>query len=295
MVRKDRIVIGSSVEAMFYALQHKLPIMYSRFDIPHCLDFLPPNDMIKHIGLENKISELLTINYGCKKIGTYKRLVWQKLFFLLSFNGLNFTGQSPCPIFIEDNVVQQSKVRRHSFDEIIVFDDKDIFGLPISLSVTTEEIKIFDWFNVRRSGNHKLDYIVDNDNRFVNEILFYISTRNYDCQINFKDLVATSYAKNKEELESEDYSDVSARFKIMQMMKDSGIKGVRNGRDMRDKSRFKYYLIRIQHDKREVINLGKNFYEDTNNMKFKYYSYEEALTNFVDSIDYRTLRLMKLS
>ena len=37
------------------------------------------------------------------------------------------------------------------------------------------------------------------------------------------------------------------------MMKESGIRGARNGKDQRDKTKYKYYSVKIEFDNRDII------------------------------------------
>ena len=69
-------------------------------------------------------------------------------------------------------------------------------------------------------------------------------------------------------LDLDEYSEVNARFKTLYLMKKAGIRGSRNGRDMNNKSRFKYYAVRIENSHREVIPLSKYIYESTDTIKF---------------------------
>ena len=61
------------------------------------------------------------------------------------------------------------------------------------------------------------------------------------------------------------------------MMKEAGIKGARNGRDMLDKTKYKHYALKIQSQKREALPLQKNLYDDIENIEFMYQSEEDIL------------------
>jgi len=88
---------------------------------------------------------------------------------------------------------------------------------------------------------------------FVREIHFYPSDRiagNHDK----KDLVSFSYL-TEEEYRSPEYSSVLIKYKILNWMKGAGIRGQSNGRDPNDPTKKKHYAIRIEHARRQVIDI----------------------------------------
>ena len=98
-------------------------------------------------------------------------------------------------------------------------------------------------------------------------------------QPNRKDLVSVSYLSEKQ-LRDYEYSDTYAKFKILNIMKEAGIRGRRNGRDPKNKEKYKYYALKIESQRREVTPLQKNLYEDTDNIEFMYESEEDIIQNF---------------
>ena len=91
----------------------------------------------------------------------------------------------------------------------------------------------------------------------------------------------------EEQLQDYEYSDTYAKFKVLNIMKDAGIRGARNGRDMLDKTKNKYYALKIECAKREVISLQKTLYEDTENIEFVHHSEDDIISKFlVDDKNY---------
>jgi hypothetical protein len=113
---------------------------------------------------------------------------------------------------------------------------------------------------------HNYDQIEDTTS-FVNHIIFYPSGR-VAGDHNFKDAIAVSYL-TKEQLDDFEYSDINARFKTRHLMKHHGIRGARNGRNMLDKTKFKYYAVKIENSKRDII-APRNIYESIDNIVFNY-------------------------
>ena len=64
---------------------------------------------------------------------------------------------------------------------------------------------------------------------------------------------------------------------MLSILKEVGIRGQRNGRDMLDKTKYKYYALKAKSYKREVLSLQKNLYDDIDNIEFVYHSEEDIL------------------
>jgi hypothetical protein len=121
---------------------------------------------------------------------------------------------------------------------------------------------------------HEYDFI-ESDTDFVKEILFY-PTERVDGNQPFKDAVSVSYLTEKQ-LASFDYSDINARFKTLKMMKEAGIRGARNGRDMLNKSRYKYYAVKIENAKRETQLINKPVYQSNEIIKFNTDTFDDII------------------
>ena len=52
-------------------------------------------------------------------------------------------------------------------------------------------------------------------------------------------------------------------------MKEAGIRGTRNGKDVDNPEKFKYYDIKLDVARREITSLRKNIYDDTDTITFK--------------------------
>jgi hypothetical protein len=109
---------------------------------------------------------------------------------------------------------------------------------------------------------------------FVKNIIFYPSER-VSGDHDFKDAISVSYI-TKDNLDLFEYSDINARFKTKYMMKKVGIRGARNGRDMKDKTKFKYYDVKIENISREIIP-PKNIYKSYDNIVFIYDSFGDII------------------
>ena len=77
------------------------------------------------------------------------------------------------------------------------------------------------------------------------------------------------------------------------MMKKAGIRGARNGRDMRDKEKYKYYAVKIENTKREIASL-RNYYNPTENIIFNYDSVYDIISHAHPKQTYATKLIRRI-
>ena len=280
-----KLVVGSSLEALTYSFINNVPFIYVELERPHRFDCFDVDQDLSFFAMINKTKTIHGPS-GEMKMGLDKETLWEKLYFYLTLAGLNPMADKASSISIRD---QQAKVFTHKarmaaidFEELIVFTDEGVTGLPFPTHEPENKYKVYDWFNVRSGLRHAIDWIED-ASPFVSRILFYPTDRvsgNHDL----KDAVTVSYL-TREMIDSYEYSEVNARFKTLYMMKKAGIRGTRNGRDTKDKTKFKYYSVKIENSHREIIPLTKYIYESTDTIKFNNDNFNGIIENntFVDS------------
>ena len=260
----DKLVIGSTLEALAYSYLNNIPFVCSHLNPPHRFDCFAPEIDLSIFGVENEPS--------------YPQFIlWEKLFFHLSVAGLCPLAGKAVSLRIENNTLKaptaNARMAKIHFNELIIFDDKNVLGLGVP-ELENKKHKVYDWFDVRSGMKHDHDRLEDSTD-FVNHIIFYPSDR-VEGTHNFKDAVAISYL-TKKQLDDFEYSDINARFKTLYMMKQSGIRGARNGRNVLDKTKFKYYSVKIENAKREIIE-PKNIYESFDNIIFNYDSFNDIIS-----------------
>jgi hypothetical protein len=259
---KDTIVVGGCIRALLYAFFHELPVVFTKPNPPFRFDTFPNCDA-NILGLEEKERTQLE--------------VWERIVFLLGMSGnLPISGLDN-KLRILDNtltVTSGNTATKFNFNKLVIFDDKQVKGLPRVKREEKEKNTVIDWVNVRSGCSHDIPYLVDNEGLFVNKIIFYPTERS-DNKKN-KDLVAISHLTD-EQLQDFDFSDTMARFKILKMMKAAGIRGARNGRDVKNPEKYKYYAVKVEPAERVVVNNNKRFYEPDDRLEFKYETLEEIL------------------
>jgi len=259
----NKLVIGSTLEALAYSYLNNIPLVCSHLNPPHRFDYFDPEDNLSVFGVKNKL-------------GMPRFELWEKLFFYLSVGGLCPLTDKAISLRVTDNILKAStakaRMAKIHFNKLIIFDDKNVFGLG-AYEIENKKFKVYDWFDVRSGMKHEHSRLEDTTD-FVNHIIFYSSDR-VEGEHNFKDAVAVSYL-TKEQLNDFQFSDINARFKVLYMMKKAGIRGARNGRDMNDKTKYKYYAVKIENTHREVIE-PRNIYESSDSITFNYDSFGDII------------------
>ena len=256
--KHNQVVIGGNLSALIYSYLNNVPCIINKLSSPHQFE----------------------------KINNRTQLeLWNKLYFLLSLAGLNLFGDQVQYTRINENEVAvttlNSKVVKINFKKATVFDDENITGLPMSIEElykTTNKFIVLDWMTARSCMVHDFEYL-QTENDFVKDVYFYPTERVAGNHLNQRDLVAVSHLTT-EQLQSFDYSDTYARFKVLKLLKKKGFKGRKNG--FLNEKRV-YYSLDLKVEKREIKKFRMNLYDDTDKIEFNYSSPQELLTQ--ESVD----------
>lgn len=275
----DKVVIGSSLEALLYSFLNNLPFVYTNSRCPHRFSFFEPDVDLSFFGIQNETRTLVGPTSE-KYIGISKDTVWERLYFYLSLAGLNPLADKLSSIRIEDGVLKafshKARMAKIQFEQLIVFDAEGILGIPEPEFIPPKKYKVYDWINVRSGLKHEWDWIDWlGSSSFVSHILFYPTDRIDGDQV-FKDAIAISYL-TEEMLGHFDYSDISARFKVLHMMKKAGIKGPRNGFHPKDKTRQLYRGVKIETSHREKELIEYPSYKSISNIVFNNDSFNDIM------------------
>jgi len=274
----DQIVIGGGLNACLYAYFNDCPCIFTSANPPFRFD-----------DFDESLAQILGVR-------SFSKLeLWERLIAVLGLSGLLPMSDKTASITINKNVLKAvshiSRLGRFEFDKLIIFDDEKVSGLPFLENRIELQAKVIDWFSVRSGMEHPHD-IIDTHDHFINRIYFYPSDRIDGAKGKRirKDLVAVSYLE-PDQLNNFDYSPTMARFKIIQLMKDAGIRGARNGRDTYNPKLYRYYSPKIESAQREILRDIKNYYEPDDRFEFRYDTAEEILKNFAGELESYSSRL----
>jgi hypothetical protein len=223
----EKLIIGGSIESLLHSfitntkiliLEALYPIETEELKYQHSLRLLGyhRNDTITKMDLWNRLSFVLSLN-GC----------------LVSPNIISSHRESDNKII---TITQRNKRISHEAENVLYFDKID-----------NDKITMLDWFSVRSGNNHQHKVIEDPENSFINKIYFYRSQRT-GGNSNVKDMLAISRLGLKDS-HVVDHSEGIARLKVLQMMKEAGIRGQSNGYDK--DGRKLHYAVNIEHTYRE--------------------------------------------
>tara|TARA_R110002074_G_scaffold126779_1_gene265359 strand:- start:918 stop:1826 length:909 start_codon:yes stop_codon:yes gene_type:complete len=276
----DEVVVGSGLNAVLYAYFNEAPlILNSLGDVPYFFEFFPTGTDLLKIHMSSDGYELNCVSEN-KIVGPSKLEAWKRLVFVMSMSGQCALANKTSSIKIGDNIMkvitENSKIAKYSFNKLRIFDDKKIHGLPTPAEIY-KKYKIVDWIDVKSGMLHPYDYL-ETEGEFVKEIYFYPSLR-ISGMSDKKDLVAISYI-SEDELHNFDKSSTAVKFKVLNIMKEAGVRGARNGRDTQNPERYKYYAVKVEPKKREIKRVSFPRYNNKNNLVFDYRPEEEILTEF---------------
>jgi len=212
--KQREIAIGGNLNAFVYASEEGCHIIPNTLDCPFAHD---TPCAFSDLGIETHNSEE----------------AWRFLAYKLNRRSLNpFTNRVKHIHVNEEekqlvvNVGTPSLIRV-SYEKLRIFDMENISGLSFDPEEEILGYRVFDWFDVRSGMKHDMDLIEDTKSDFVKKIHFFLSERidgNYDK----KDLISESFM-TKEQLRDVNYSDSISRLKTINMMKEAGIRGKKNG------------------------------------------------------------------
>jgi len=277
---------------MFSYLKN-IPIVYTNLSAPKMFDRFELGQDLSLFSYENRAQKIITPKTEIM-VGAQKLPLWEKLYFHVSLAGLCISPFELSSIRVKDSILKgftdNARMVACEFEELIIFDDAGVYGIGDPITQLDKKKMVYDWFSVRSGMKHRYD-VIESDSEFVSKIIFYRSSR-IDGDHDFKDAVAVSNLTDKQLIEYE-FSDVNSRFKSTYMMKKAGIRGARNGRDMRNKEKYKYYAVKIENTKREIESV-RNYYNPTENIIFNYDSVYDIISHTHPKQTYATKLIRRI-
>ena len=285
----ETVVIGGRLNALLYAYYNNLPIIFTEPQPPHPFEYFDPRVDLSDFLFDHDKFQLCTLN-GKKEFGQSKLKLYNHMCFLLSLAGLMPLFNIADTMRIEKTLLKiatkNSRLIQIEFDSLVIFDDHNVAGLSPPKQKKEETFEVIDWISTRVGGKHEIDYIKTKE-AFVNEIFFYPSER-IDGNTKIKDIAAISYLTH-EDINDYRFSDTYARFKILELMKSAGIKGMKNGRNPnypeKSSEPHKYLLPKIEPVHREVRKRNMLKYKNTKHITFSYQAAEKIIQNSMPQYD----------
>jgi len=261
----ENIVIGSDVRALLFAMINEYPIFYTEPRIPHEYEFVDLTLDIGFLLIDNEptIYKSFTQDF---EFGTSKTLVWEKLRFLLSIEGLMPLSNLCTSIRYDGERLrctsEYSKLCEIEFDKCFYFGDNNTYGLIKERKKQNARYKIYDKIAFHRGGKHDYDY-VETGERFVEQAWFY-SSRRICGDTGVKDVCVSSIL-TEDELNDPSYTQTMSNFKLLSIMEKNGLRGMQAGYNKYGKPR--YYNFKTSHIERRKILIDEPDWAETSLIK----------------------------
>ena len=292
-LKYENIVVGSSLSALIFAYTNQYPVFFTQADIPFRFDFLSPNHT--PIGIPCEAKTLLSFDDEMN-IGTRKQVLWDRLYFLLSLRGLiplsNLCRTIRCNEKSITCLNEYSKIFETFFDRCHYYGDPGASGFVRKNKLDEHSYMCYDYIAFNSGGKHEVDFIHTDDD-FISEIWFYSSDR-IDGNTPVRDACAVSKLTESQLLDF-DYSETMARFKVLKIMKDNGMRGKLSGYTKKGTPR--HYDFRTASIRRETCRRRNGLTPENYNIKINTDSEERMLrllSNVQGSSD-RFLELLNVS
>jgi len=245
----DNVVVGSNLSAVLFAFNNKYPILFTNPNYPFRFDFLNTDYDLSCLKIPQE-QRLLTTHSGELTVGSPKYILWERLMFLLTLSGqVPLSNLCRSMREIDNRIVcsnEYSKIAEIEFGTCHYFGDHFAHDFVTEKRLAEEEYVCYDWVAFNRGGKHKIDYIKTDDS-LAKEVWFYSSDR-IDGATPVKDACVVSRLNNTQ-IDSFDFSETMARFKLINEMESRGMKGLFNG--LGPTGRPKYYKFRTTSMHRE--------------------------------------------
>lgn len=209
----ENLVFGATVDSLLFALNRGYPLVYINARKPSLIDE------------ENK--------------------KWEKAYFILSVSGLvKFSNKiNKARLFKKRlSIVTHGKTFDVTFENLHIFDEKGLSGLPEPLSQTSDKCMVLDWMSVLGGTCVARQELLMGDG-FVEKINFFQKSKS-------QNLVVTS-TLTRSQIESQDYSELFCRFHVEDVLEYT------LGRQ-----------IRLKSENREIYPLGKALYPEIEGVSF---------------------------
>ena len=269
-------MVGSCLDAVLYAFNNNYPIFFTRPIRPFRFDYLDADLDLAFLKAPSGPPKSLTTLDGERSVGLAKELLWERLLFLLSLDGkAPLSGLCHSMRYNGDSLVcsnEYSKIFELRFGECAYFSDANTAGLVAQKSLDEHMYLCYDYVAFNKGGKHEIDYILTDDD-FVSEIWFFSSDR-IDGNTPVRDACAVSKL-TEPQLRDFDYSETMARFKVLKIMKDNGMRGKQNG--YTEKGTPRHYDFRTSSIRREAHRIRNGLTAASPDIEIKTDSEESLL------------------
>ena len=273
--KHKKIIIGATLESLLYALYTKIPVFYVVPKVPTVFDSLTVGQDYRFLHVFPELHELDT-NKGTILTRPQKEMLWGRLVFVLSIRGL-LPATNLQSIRIDDGLVklstENSRLIKIEAEEILVFDDQGVEGLPDPIVVNDKYIvKDFVQFNKLKFMDKSYD-VIYTDYDYVNQIWFLPPSNEKRA----KDGCLISYCHSLRDVQ-DGLTDYNIKFILKEQFEKYNMKGCENG--FHKSGTQKYRPVLYSFVSRVIEKEKPNVFRDTDNIKFMSLTADEVIGMF---------------
>ena len=253
----NKVVIGSNIESMVYAL------VSDAYFAPN-LNFGP----------------LFYEELDFKILGSYRGdYTWSRLQMIMGLTGKLLNYENLKNIKISGDTIKfvfgSSQISKYKFGSCEIFDTTGVDLENPIVRYIPSRYRVYDDYEISiLGGKHSYLEPKISDDELAKEIHYYTSDR-VDGANYVTDCVAESFL-TKEQLNSFEYSDSLARFCVLRHLESIGVYG--SFMKMYKNGKPKYRKPKVVHKRRVVLEKEQNIYKNTKNVKIVNYSMKEIFS-----------------
>lgn len=274
----DEVVVGGNIPSLIFAIEHKLPIVSTRWEDFQVYDRLEYDE--KWVEVFNKVgipSDTWEADYKTHTRKIMSSGLSELLGILHLYHGRYFP-KIYCPfndfMFIHEDRLKIIASNKFEFfvkaNKYYVFDADQIknHSFEIEEIENKKQFKVVDLLKAKKPIRHPGDG-VKTDHFFVNEVI----TKN------IREFYAISYL-NSRQVNRHNYADYNVRFKTQDVMKKAGITGYARA----DRPHL-FRGISLRPQTRKIYSLEKKYYKNMNNFCFPNVLYRGGFSESLLNLD----------
>tara|TARA_Y100000592_G_C5460676_1_gene313837 strand:+ start:847 stop:1734 length:888 start_codon:yes stop_codon:yes gene_type:complete len=289
LLEYENIVIGSCTRALMFAFLNEYPVIYTSCEKPHEYEFLDLTLDTSPFKIENTPTVYRSFSQDFE-FGVSEVLLWEKLKFLLSINGLIPLSDFCNNIRYDGEKLrcssEYSKLCEIKFEKCFYFGDYNLHNLIKERKKENARYKVYDKIAFHSGGKHIYDYL-ETDEHFVEQAWFYSSDRVHG-NTGVKDVCVFSVL-TEAELRDPSYTQTMSNFKLLSIMEKHGLRGKIIG--YKKNGLPKYRNFKTSHIERRKFLIDYPQWTETHNVRRVDMSLENLMLkiNSKDMSEYKYL------
>ena len=256
----DNLVVGSSLKASRYSYEHAYPILNNR------LEYIPFFDSTDLESLKDEsLSGQIAADFQLEDSYIPARTLRNYFLSLLSLEGLNMFSDKVNAVRVSDEdlkvVTENSRVYKIRYNNLFLFDDKNIEGVQFAYQTERAPHRVLDWYHLQSASKSDIEKITSQDGT-IGEIYFTTSDKHWKS----RRLVAVSHLTESEINDSSNL-EIYTRYEILNMLEKGGIKGRKNGTNPETGEHYRL-SVKIEFEGREIVESNSLLSRTVGNMRF---------------------------